>query len=81
MSIPIEGVDSWLRQELPPRLRKLRIDKGLTQNELAAMADLTRAVYGDIERGKWKSSPKLIPIIKIAVALGCAPEKLLPPLP
>ncbi len=33
-------------------LRKLRYEKGISQDELAARAELNRTYYGDLERGR-----------------------------
>lgn len=78
MVISQEDVDQWLK-DLSVNLLKLRAEKGLSQQELADKAGLTRAVYGDMERGD--RIPKITTILKVAKALDCAPEKLLPPVP
>jgi len=48
-------------------LRKLRKEKGLTQEKLAEKADINEKYFGKIERGE--SSPTFNKIIKICNAL------------
>jgi putative transcriptional regulator len=50
------------------RVRKLRLDKGLSQEALAAKADMDRAFLSGIERGV--ENPTLFTIQGIADALG-----------
>lgn len=53
-------------QRLPAVLKRLRKDRGLTQEALAFPAGLTTRSYQDIEHGK--ASPKwdtLLPILKV----------------
>lgn len=49
-------------------VRHLRLDLGLTQEELAFEADLTISAMARIERGK--STPAWTTVKRIAVALG-----------
>ena len=50
------------------RLRKLRIDQGLTQNELRHLSGVSLKTITNIERGK--HLPKLETMLKVAKALG-----------
>lgn len=57
------------------RLRFLRDQRGLTQDELAELAGLSRDGISRLERGT--RSPQLKTIKKLAQALGVDPEELL----
>ncbi len=56
-------------------IRKIREEKGLTQEKLAAKADLHRAYIGQIERGE--KNIGLINLEKIAKALDVNIKELL----
>lgn len=56
-------------------IRKIREEKGLTQEKLAAKADLHRAYIGQIERGE--KNIGLINLEKIAKALQVNVKELL----
>lgn len=53
-----------------------RIARGLTQEDLAELADLERSYISDIERGCRNVS--LVNIVKLAKALGASPSDLFP---
>ncbi len=55
-------------------IRRIREEKGLTQEKLAATADLHRAYIGQIERGEKKIG--LVNLEKIAKALGVEVQNL-----
>ena len=57
------------------RLRSLRAKKGLSQEQLAGLADLDRTYISGIERGIRNIS--LLNIVKIAQALEVKPSDLL----
>lgn len=59
-----------LVDRFPQVLRELRLEKGLSQEELAYRADLHRTYISQIERGL--KSPSLRALEKIADALGVA---------
>ena len=63
---------------LGQQIRRLREEKGLSQEEFAGLADIDRAYYGGIERGE--RNVAAINIVKIADALGVEIGKLFPPL-
>lgn len=59
-------------------IRRLRKEKGVSQEEFAALADLDRAYYGGIERGE--RNVAVLNLIKIAVALEVEVGELFPTL-
>ncbi|MFQ6552742.1 helix-turn-helix domain-containing protein [Aestuariibius insulae] len=56
-------------------LRKLRRDRGLSQEELAHRAGIDRSYLGNIERAEY--SVTVVTLGKLAVALDVPPAKLL----
>jgi transcriptional regulator with XRE-family HTH domain len=59
----------------PPNLRRVRHQAGLSQEELAFRAGVTRNYVGGLERGE--KSPTLRTLDKLAEALGTSPLDLL----
>lgn len=55
------------------RLAALRVEKGLSQEELAAACDLNRTYIGTIERAE--KSATVNTIIKLAQGLGVSPRE------
>lgn len=56
-------------------VRRLRIERGLTQEQLAFEAGIDLTYEGGIERGK--RNPSLLVIVRVANALGVSPSDLL----
>jgi len=56
-------------------VRELRLDKGISQEELADRCDLHRTFIGRIERGE--TNVTLLNIHKIARGLGVSPASLM----
>lgn len=65
-----------IRAKFGKHLRKIREDKGLTQEGLADLAGLHFTYIGQIERGK--RNPSLINLERLAKALKLDAGKLLP---
>ena len=61
---------------LGKRIRRLREEKGVSQEEFAALAELDRAYYGGIERGE--RNVGLVNVIKLATTLGVPVAELFP---
>ena len=57
-------------------LRKFRLDAGLSQEELAARAELHRTYVGDVERGE--RNVTIATIEKLAKALRVGMKDLIP---
>ncbi len=60
------------------RLRELRLQRGLSQEKLAELADMHRNYVGVIERGK--QNVGLLILVKLARALNIRPAKLIEPI-
>ena len=67
-------MQDW-RAILGKNVRRVRQQKGLTQEELAFEAEIDLTYMGGIERGR--RNPSLLVIARIAKALSVAPAKLL----
>src|SRR6266568_3634176 len=61
---------------LGQHIRRLREEKGLSQEEFAGLANMDRAYYGGIERGE--RNVAALNLIKIAVALSVEIGELFP---
>ena len=77
MSIMTQNINSItnLSVKFGKKVRKARHDLGMSQEELAAKADINISHIGQIERGL--KSPKLVTVQLIAVALGTTASTLL----
>lgn len=54
------------------RIRKIRIEKGISQQELANIANFSQSFLANVESGKKK--PSLLTILRIAEALNVNPR-------
>ena len=63
--------------EIGSILKNKRSDKGLTQNELAALSGVTQSMISKIEKGELENITIGI-LRKLAKALHCLPIDLLP---
>ena len=64
-----------LRRIVAQNLRRLRLDRGLTQEELAGQAGLNRNYVGMVERAE--NSPTVDTLEALAKALKTEPEQFL----
>ena len=58
------------------RLRSIRLERGISQEKLAELADLHRTYVSSIERGERNVS--LVNIERLAAALGVSMAELMP---
>lgn len=70
-----DGPATALRLKFATRMRKVRMELGLSQEALADACGLHRTYIGSVERGERNIS--IDNIERIAVSLGVAPSKLL----
>jgi transcriptional regulator with XRE-family HTH domain len=64
-----------LRDVFAANLRRLRHEKGLSQDDLAYEAEVSRSYLSQLEKGAFYASLKIIG--RLAEALGVEPAKLL----
>jgi transcriptional regulator with XRE-family HTH domain len=64
-----------IRRQLARNLKRLRTDKGWSQEELADQAGLHRTYVSGVERGV--RNPTITIVATLAKALGVAPAELL----
>lgn len=62
-------------QRLGTAVRELRAEAGLSQEALAAAADMHRNYVGGVERAE--RNPSFTLLLKLARGLGCRPSELL----
>ncbi len=74
MGRPRRDRDAKVAAEFGKRLRRLRLDAGWSQEQMAQAAGVHRTYVGHIERGE--TSPTLYSIVRFAQALGLEPGDL-----
>jgi len=75
VSKPIKHRDSVLLTKVGSRIRDLRLQKGLSQSELANRCDVELSTINRIELGK--SSPSLTLLFIVAKELKTTPAELI----
>lgn len=70
-----EELELRVREALGRRLRALRQDRGLNQDDFADELDLHRSHVGLLENGKL--DPRLSTLTRVAARLGITPAQLL----
>ena len=71
----MQGDEAKLRERFGSAIRELRLRQGLSQEELAHRAGLSRNHVGGLERAE--ISPGLVVLYRLADAFGMSPENLL----
>jgi transcriptional regulator with XRE-family HTH domain len=71
---PSRARDPQLAVAFGQRLRQLRVDGGLTQEQVAERADVHATFVSNVERGY--SSPTLDTLVRLAAAVGVRPGQL-----
>ena len=66
--------DESFMQAFAVVLRALRLERGFSQEQLAARASVDRTFVGKLESGRHQ--PSLAVVFKLADAIGLAPEEL-----
>lgn len=64
-----------IREKFGKRVKKFRLNEGLSQEELAHEADSNRTYISDVERGR--RNPSILVVERIAKALGKSLGELL----
>jgi transcriptional regulator with XRE-family HTH domain len=64
-----------LREVFATNLRRLRHEKGLSQDDLAYEAEVSRSYLAQLEKGVYFASLKIVG--RLAEALGVKPEELI----
>ena len=67
------------KDSLGERLARIRKERGLTQNQIAAHTGLTQVLVSDYERGRLRLTADMV--VRFAVALGITTDELLRPKP
>ncbi|KAB2783175.1 MULTISPECIES: helix-turn-helix domain-containing protein [Brucella] len=63
-----------VRERVGWNLRRLRVEKGISQDHLAFAAEVERAYVGHLERGK--KNPTIVTLHKLATVLDCDVSEL-----
>jgi transcriptional regulator with XRE-family HTH domain len=66
--------DEGLAKAFGKRLRTIRLERGLTQEQLAERASVHPTFISNVERGY--SAPTLVTLVRLARALGVKPGDL-----
>jgi len=67
------------RQIVAWNIRRIRVAKGISQDDLALSAGIERSYAGHLERGR--KNPTVLTLEKLALALGCEIGELVAPRP
>jgi len=73
-SLPRRNSEMLHEDQIGPRIRKLRLDRGLTQQQLATDARMTKSYLSKIENSD--SAPPVSTLINLAQALGVTMDVL-----
>lgn len=66
-----------MRRLVGQNLRRLRLQKGMTQEQLAEASGFSQNYISDLERGR--RNPTVVTLYELATPLGASPRDLLQP--
>lgn len=72
---------SQIEQFVIDKIREKRIEKGISQSELANLLDVSIGFIGNVENPKYRAKYNLNHINDIAHILECSPKDFLPETP
>lgn len=78
--MPVKNIEPIERYVIEV-VKKMRIEKEISQRELAFRLDVSIGFIGDVEGNKRKAKYNLKHINKLAQIFGCAPKDFLPDKP
>ncbi len=67
-----------IEQHVINAVRKRRIDKGISQKNLAYLLDVSVGFIGDVENPKYRAKYNLNHLNELAKILDCSPKDFLP---
>jgi len=67
---------SSIAKKLGKKIKLVRVEKDMSQSDLAQAANIDSSHVGKIERGQLNIT--VVTLFRLAVALGCSPSVLLP---
>jgi transcriptional regulator with XRE-family HTH domain len=70
-----------IEQHVIDTVRRMRVEMGYSQKELAFMLDLSIGFIGDVESSKGRAKYNLSHINKLAEVFECSPKDFLPEKP
>jgi transcriptional regulator with XRE-family HTH domain len=68
-----------MRKLVGDNVRRIRSDKGMTQEQLAELSGFSQQYLSDLERGR--RNPTVVTLFELAQALGSTPVELILPMP
>lgn len=74
MNKPVSKIDSYIIDQV----RKMRIEHGYSQKDIANMIDISIGFMGDIESNKSKAKYSMEQLNELAKVFKCSPKDFLP---
>lgn len=76
-NIELEAIEQYVIDTV----RKIRMEKGISQKDLAYMMNLSIGFIGDVESPKSRAKYNISHLNKLADVLECSPKDFLPDVP
>jgi transcriptional regulator with XRE-family HTH domain len=73
----VSSIDKYVIQ----KVREIRLEKGISQSQLAFELDQSNSFIAKVESGKYGKKYNVYHLNKIAIILGCSPKDFLPEFP